>query len=114
MDTGVPEAACSPEVRGMDLPTCWCAQLVSPEQSKAFGPAAPQEYGSALLGHRGVGDLLADAVRGGDRRRFTAQGLCGDLAGRREEGVHVHVLLGEVHGLVRNIDADVGVRNLAR
>src|SRR4051794_24849593 len=27
------------------MPACWNAHMIRPEQSKAFGPAAPHEYG---------------------------------------------------------------------
>src|SRR3954451_6217270 len=47
--TGVPTDAIAREVRGSDRPLWANDHLTRPEQSKAFGPIAPQRYGFPSL-----------------------------------------------------------------
>src|SRR5215203_3588236 len=44
-ETGVPEPICMPDECGRETPAAAQAYMVRPEQSNAFGPAAPQAYG---------------------------------------------------------------------
>src|SRR5829696_8593899 len=47
--TEVPTVDIARLVRGNETPEFWYAQVTRPEQSKAFGPVAPQRYGAPTL-----------------------------------------------------------------